>query len=401
MKADLVSNEIVLSIVVPTRERYRTLIFLIERTLEWQRSDFELVIQDNSLDNKPIQRLLSRYRDDERLRYFHDPVPVSAPENCERAVAKARGQIVTFVGDDDCVSAHAIVAARWMTSNAIDAIVAPTAQYTWPDSTHAATINNRFNGKLILPHFDGSVKELDHRAELLEAARLGAGGIRSIPRLYHGLVKRDRLTELKSVVGRYFPGPIPDMPNAVALSRFLKKTVAVQIPLIVSGQSPQSMSGQNALRKHQGEISSNVALPVDTEARWDARLPRYWSGPNIWAEGMLKGAQNSGQSEVEQNFNFNWVYARNFVYTKRHFYPRIVEALRRNGDWYAIRQIPVIGLMIIQLIFERAKVYAGKLMQREVGVASCAHIGEVLDYMESNARIASAVEAAFSPAATN
>lgn len=386
----------VLSIVVPTKDRYQTLNILITTTLAWHGDAFELIVQDNSCDNGPIQLLLQRHADDSRFRYFYDPRPMSAPENCDAAVSRARGDIITFIGDDDGVSAHSILLAEWMRRHDIDAAIPSVATYIWPGTPHFAKINVKYNGRLMLPSFNGDVRFCDTKSVLTTVLAKGAGDISSLPRVYHGFVRRSRLDELRVRTGSYFPGPVPDMPNAVGLVPFLKRAVTVSVPLIISGQSAQSMSGLNAVRKHQSEIAANPALPADTAEKWDARVPFYWSGPNIWAEGVLKGAERTGQTDILDAFDFTWVYARDFVFNNFRYYPRIFRAMSSQGLFRFAVILPATLAKVALVYAQRARIFLGKLATSEVEGTYCATISAALDRIDNDESLTDAALQAFS-----
>ena len=67
-----------LSIVIPTKNRYFTLINLVEKLLTWDNDDYEVVVQDNSEDNSDIIDFLKKYENNKNLRYFHNPIQLIA-----------------------------------------------------------------------------------------------------------------------------------------------------------------------------------------------------------------------------------------------------------------------------------------------------------------------------------
>jgi cellulose synthase/poly-beta-1,6-N-acetylglucosamine synthase-like glycosyltransferase len=62
-------QEVLLSIVVPTKNRPETLSVLIETVLSWDVSDIELVVEDNSDCNRELLERIGVWVDDDRLRY--------------------------------------------------------------------------------------------------------------------------------------------------------------------------------------------------------------------------------------------------------------------------------------------------------------------------------------------
>lgn len=324
-------SEPLLSIIVPTRNRYATLGVIVEQFLSWGTNDFELIIEDNSDDSGPFSSVLEKYGADPRLRYRHESKPLAATENCDAAVARATGKVLTFIGDDDSVTRHCLEAAKWMVECDIEALVCGVAAYTWPDMEHAIAINNAYNGKLAAFEAAAKTRRVDVASELDHLARSGAQTMRKVPRLYQALVQRVVLDRLKADIGTYFPGPVPDMANAVSLSSHVRNCYHTEVPLVVAGQSKNSMSGKNSVRKHQGDLLLEQSLPENTAEHWDPRIPRFWSAPTIWAEAAIKGAQATQQGRFLRRFSFARVYANCFAFNDRIYYPVILDAMREHG----------------------------------------------------------------------
>lgn len=355
-------TEPLLSIVVPTRNRYATLNVIVEQFLSWDSDAFELVIEDNSDGTSGFAPVLERYRSDERLRYSHHKGPRSAVENCDAAVARATGKVLTFIGDDDSVTRHCIEAAQWMIDNDIEALVCGVAGYTWPDMEHAVAINQGYNGKLVTPESRGMSKPINVASELGMLARLGAQRIGNMPRLYQAMVQRKALDRAVAVIGRYFPGPVPDMANAVSLAKYVGTCRFTDVPLVVAGQSRSSMSGQNSIRKHQGDVRQEKSLPADTADRWDPRIPRYWSAPTIWAETAIKAAEITQQQGFVDRFSFARVYAACFAFNQRVYYPLVFDAMRYGGWTRAIALAPAVLWHLGMTTAQRAKTFLNKLL---------------------------------------
>ena len=116
------SNTPLLSIVVPTKNRVETLRILVESLLAWKADNFELIVHDNSDEDNHFADEITKYSDDCRLRYFHVREPLSAIENCDLAVHHARGEYVSFIGDDDGVIRQTLDVVAWMKKHSVDAL---------------------------------------------------------------------------------------------------------------------------------------------------------------------------------------------------------------------------------------------------------------------------------------
>lgn len=356
MGINLVGVEVAptLSIVIPTRNRYNTLRVVIAYLLSWKSNDFEVVVEDNTDDSSELADFVLLHSADPRFSYAHSPAPRSMVENCERAVRRAKGKVLTVIGDDDSVTECAVDAACWMMSSEIEALVCGVSLYTWPDMEHAIAINRGYNGKLIVGPSRGDVKIVDARGVLDKVARSGAQNLTQAPRLYQALVQREVVERIFADIGTCFPGPVPDMSSAIALCKYARRCAVTDIPLIVAGQSRSSMSGRNSVRKHQGDIRGEESLPADVAEHWDRRIPRYWSAPTIWAETALKAAEQTGQVRFEEKFSFARVYAACIAYNDRRYLPLVSDAMRHSGALGALLLAPRVGWYLGVITWQRA-----------------------------------------------
>ena len=65
-----------LSIVIPTKNRYEYLFPVLDASIQYiAGSDYEIVVQDNTHDNSPAIEYFLR-QTDPRIKYFHSPEPV-------------------------------------------------------------------------------------------------------------------------------------------------------------------------------------------------------------------------------------------------------------------------------------------------------------------------------------
>ena len=98
-----------LSIVIPTKNRYSTLFPLVDQLVNFvsRYSDIEVVIQDNSDDNSEALEFFSNLSYN-NLIYNYTKGWLSVVENCDKAIMLSKGDFVTLIGDDDAVSEEII-----------------------------------------------------------------------------------------------------------------------------------------------------------------------------------------------------------------------------------------------------------------------------------------------------
>ena len=304
-------NKPLLSIVVPTKNRYKYLMELILLVKSFDQERLELVIQDNSDDNSEILAFIEQNSFDQ-LKYFYKKDSVDMVLNADLAVLNSTGEYVCFIGDDDGVTRDIIIVVEQMIHEGYDAVrpIAPT--YIWPDVQCA------------LWPFAGTVKchkkytrrffPKDVNKALSELLSRGGQNILDMPCVYHGIVRRKHLNEIYNKTGSFFPGPSPDMANAVSLALLDLKFGKVDAPVIISGQGKKSAGGKGANHKHLAEVKDVKSLPKDTDFFWDKRVPKYWTGETIYAETVLKALEKMERQDIIPQLNFGYFYGTFIVF---------------------------------------------------------------------------------------
>lgn len=272
-----------LSIIIPTKDRYETLLPVTEAILSHVlEQDYEIVIHDNSTQNRtaPELELLSR---DPRVKYFYRADRMSVVENTIAAIDRAAGDYLCFIGDDDFVAPYLIEEVRNLQASGLDCLIHPPAYYWWGSVDFFKSDRYRRKFALWLPKalargVLSASRELDH------VLRNGAVSYYRLPRFYHGIVSRRALQSILDRTGSYCPGSSPDLAFSLALALVIKSYLLCDRPVTVFGASRGSCGGLTAARKHHGRLEEQAHLPKSTIERWDVRLPRYWSEYTIYPQ---------------------------------------------------------------------------------------------------------------------
>ena len=330
----------ILSIVIPTRNRYSTLIPVVEGIQTWDSDEFEIVIQDNSDDNSLIEQSIINWSKDPRISYYYEINRLSAPENCDLGIKNARGEYICFIGDDDGLSQESLNLTKWMRKENIDSAHTVFSSYAWPD-LKVKHYGFALSGYLNIPKFDYSIKLVSPFEELNSLLSNGALQITSLPRVYHGFVRKNCLEKLFDKTGTYFPGPVPDMSNAVGLVVCVERHIEISYPFIICGSSGHSMAGKGAQKQHHGEIKNEKSLPVDAEKNWSNVLPKYWSAQTIWAEGALKALDNMGLFEYKNKLNLEANLSACLMYVPK--YRKIT--LKKIKELHEIKKIKITNIV--------------------------------------------------------
>lgn len=373
-----------ISIVVPTRGRHEYLAHLVRSILAMNSPRIELVVHDNSVDSAAFVRDFGEVVDT-RLRYFHDGTPMSITENFSRAVALARGRYICMIGDDDGVTDSIVDVAAWLEREGIDAAAVDVATYLWP-GVESALDGAQLNGVLRLPDYSHDTEIVDS-SEALDRV-LVSGGIRigDLPSVYQGIVARSAMERLRDLAGSFFPGPSPDMANAVGLSAVVDRFARVAFPVVISGSCPVSGAAQGARREHHGEIAERTFLPAGTAEDWPVQVPFYFSGPTLWAATLIHALTATNRADLIARLRFDRLYGACAVFTPT-YRSRLNRARASNPG--LVRGPDLVAAMA-WVWWLRAKAFAGNMAYRlgvvrgaQGRVEGLANIGEVVGHVDS------------------
>ncbi len=294
------------SIVVPTYNRYDYLTGCITSLLEIECNQIEFIIQDNTEDNCKIRWLLDTI-EDSRLHYYHRAEHISVMENSDLAVSHATGKYICMIGDDDTVSSRIVKVAEFCEKNGIDACSFIFPGFNWPDMTFEA--KDREANLFFQMEATGAVEKLDIDAILCKALKDGSAPSPEMPRLYHGLVSIECLERIYKKAGTYFPGPSPDAANSIPVCLEARNSVRVYDYAIISGYGRGSARGEGNRGQHYGELRDKPWLPKDIVERWNKDLPPIFSAETILAQSMLEALNAMGRKDLIKQFGFDKVYA--------------------------------------------------------------------------------------------
>lgn len=297
-----------LSIVVPTKNRYFYLKHLVHLIDSFNSSDIELVIQDNSDDNTEILEFIAQ-NERKYLKYFYSTEKLTMSGNSDLAVFHSTGEYVCFIGDDDGVCRNIVDSVKWMKENNIDALNTVGAYYYWGDYKKSMfKVDASRTAFCIRPQ--PSFRYADPIVELKKLMKKGFENRGSIPVLYTGIVKRQVLEEIYSIGRTYFPGGSPDMSNGVCLCFYAKKYAITNIPIIITGTSQHTGGGISDKKGNDlmpisdvGFISQNV---IDN---WEPNIPPLWCGKFAWTDSGIKALKYINRADFISNMNYDFMFA--------------------------------------------------------------------------------------------
>ena len=271
-----------LSIAIATKNRVNYCINTIDTILKYKNQNFELIIQDNT-DNRDLEDYVKKNYTDSRLKYRYTPPPFSSIDNFNAVLELCTGEYVCLLGDDDGIVENIFPVVEWAKANNVYSLCPKEfVHFIWP--------NESTNGKMVIPY---STHKLWENKPAQNIQDLVDDGIVmymkfNMPKLYHGLVRRDLLERMKQKNGYYLGGLSPDIYACVALASLAKKHIVLDSPITIAGACPKSTTIDQTKGKHSGRIEDAPHLRSREEYVWDENVPRYYSVETIWAESAIK-----------------------------------------------------------------------------------------------------------------
>lgn len=302
---ELMGNPL-LSVLVPTYNRYHYLKESLAAMTSFQSEKFEIIVQDNTAENEEMVEYIKKLSDS-RIKYYHIRKHICVSDNCDQSMSHAKGEYVCMLGDDDTICENMIDAIKFCNQNGIEAANINMSGFNWPDMTFEgkqSEANLFFKWKA-----DGTVRLLDAQNELSQAINTAEGLRVTMPRAYHGIVSKRIMELIFQKTGSYFPGPSPDMGNAAAVCLLAQKTAYINDYLMVSGYGYKSARGEGNRQQHYGRPEEKPWLPRDILARWDKEILPVFSGETITATSLTESLRRMGRKDLVEKYDYGALYA--------------------------------------------------------------------------------------------
>ncbi|WP_374537084.1 glycosyltransferase family 2 protein [Chitinimonas taiwanensis] len=276
-----------LSIIIPTKNRGALIEQLIKHIDGTVPDCVEYVIHDNSIT--PVALEIQQIS---RIRYFHDSQSLSVGGNFSKALSKASGHFVAFMGDDDEANHQELVCVLSKPSMLdYDTVVSPVYDLIFHEGS-----GTRWTGKFsrmtkIQPNAVGrAILWCIHHFSKLTCKFsyfwLLSPDLWAVPRGYFGIFKRDLLSPVKSnqMVREIYLSPDAYLIGRLSVARH---TLYVSEQLFTPGTSSMSTSNLSNARQHIGTISSQRHFDgADIKALPDG-IPDSFLPEVIWTASYL------------------------------------------------------------------------------------------------------------------
>lgn len=290
----------ILSILIATRNRASYCINAIDTILDFEYEKFELIIQDNS-DTLELRNYIENRTIDHRLVYNYTPPPFSSIDNFNAVIGLAKGEYLCLIGDDDAVHPEIFNAVEWAKTNKIPSIT-PTLKtiYCWPDACESL----EENGLLTIGHISGGIKRKSTKNAIKGLMKNGGQGYLNLPfpKLYHGIVKREYMEQIKKETGKYVGGLSPDIYIAIGLAKHIPVIVEIDYPLTLPGICGKSAPIDEKRNKYV-RLEDAPHFRYRGPYQWSSYVPRFYSSANIWADSALAALRDLNLHNYIQYFN--------------------------------------------------------------------------------------------------
>jgi glycosyltransferase involved in cell wall biosynthesis len=306
---------------MPTRNRVGLLERSLRSALELRGDDYEVVVSDNcSTDG--TREYVEALRDP-RVRYVRTPSLVPVSEHMAFVLARANGEFVKFLADDDAIVASALESARDALATTRAELVAwPIGSYFYPD-WH----DRRYRNTLVVGPYSG-------RTELVRSDHTLAAAYREIEFgrlafLMNSVCRRTLIERASRRVPRLFPALLLSEVFAGVVVLLEAGTYAwVDIPLTIFGRWPRSVGSSLTARRWSAGPAYVQDFP--REATFE-NVPLAISTPtNLLADALARAKSALGAELGGIDLDWAQYFVRNFrdLMTQRDQGVDVTEDLR-------------------------------------------------------------------------
>jgi glycosyltransferase involved in cell wall biosynthesis len=277
---------LLISLIVPTRERSSYLRESLQTAIRIPDSQVEILVSDNaSLDD--TRDVVERVGDP-RVRYANTGKRVSMRQNFEFALNTSRGEYVVYVGDDDgFLPGQFQFLRKVLSEQKPDVLTWTILTYGWPIGGFGRGTVRFVRSKLF-----GRVRQLDARDLLRHLLACELYRLVPVPAIYHGCASRAYLERLRGENGVVFNGRSPDTYFGYRAILDGGRFLHVDHPFSVNGFSPVSTG--NAHQAYSAtDVRSKPALQFATEMSLDAiqDVVRYFHSQPLGLFSTLETAR--------------------------------------------------------------------------------------------------------------
>ncbi len=352
----MVKYKKLLSIIIPTKNRFEYAKICFSSILSIKSNLFELVVVDNS-DDDLLKNWISSNISDSRLNYIRKKEFLTVVENFQVGIDNANGEYVCTIGDDDGLNSEIIELVEWAKKHDIDAVTPKfIADYIWPDLNHLKG-DFAIGGTLKIKKFSNSFSFLDVEKGLQQLSRTCGMDLADsfyIPKIYYGIIKNEILKKAKNKIGTNFPGVSPDLSGAIVASAYINKYCVIDYPIFIAGSSMKSTAGSSNLKKHHGSLNDQKHISKEAIASWPKQIPNIFSVETVWSQSAYMSLKAISRDDLVAIYNFPRIYASLLMFNSIYYKYVISSFIFTFKKSFVLNLFKVI-IEYLNLVFRRAK----------------------------------------------
>lgn len=325
-----------LSIVIPTKNRFEYIISCISSLRDLVQYGIELIVVDNS-DSNELQLWIEEQGITSFCNYIKVSESISVSQNFQIGIDAAQGEYVCTIGDDDTVNKEIIQLVKWAKEKQIDAITPRfIADYIWPDLK--SSNSSLTGGELRIRKFSGLQKYPSVKKGLIRLTKTCGTDLADsfyLPKIYYGVIRLRILQEAKKSAGSNFPGVSPDLSGAVTSAAYVIKYCVIDYPIFLPGSSKKSTAGLSLQKKHFGSLEEQPHISRSAVDNWPALIPKYFSVETVWSQSAFASLAALNRKDLLLKFNFSRIYAYSLMFNPVLFkQARIAIRLYHRGNLF-------------------------------------------------------------------
>jgi len=229
----------IISLIIPTRERAQYLSKTLQTALRVDDQDFEIIVSDNASEDGTVD--VVNQASDSRLRYINTGRRVSMRQNFEFALQHSSGEYVIFIGDDDAILPGQFSFLRQLLEQQRpDSLSWDRPTYGWPVAGYGKRTGSvKFQRDRVY----GSTEQVDCDESRQRLFRCDLRDMGPKPAIYHGCIARTFLNQIAGPNGEVFRSSIPDVYVSYQAVLHNARALHSPHPFSLNGYSPASTGG--------------------------------------------------------------------------------------------------------------------------------------------------------------
>lgn len=335
------TNRDLLTVIVPTRERPDTLVHCLRTLVSQTDSRLEIIVSDNC-SAPETKAVVDAFQSDPRIRYIRPDSRLGMSEHWEFALNHAKGNWVTFIGDDDGLLPDAVTKFfDLIKGRDVKAVSTNSCKFWWsnPERNIASKLTVQMeHGAEVRLTKDWLIKVL-HAQENFQV----------LPYIYTGgFVSIETINEIKAKCdGVFFRSITPDAYSGIAVALVLDSYLFSWDPLALAGLSKHS-NGQQQMTWRK-EDPKKISFFSESKLGFHPKLGNgmIQSVPMLIYEAFLRASplyKTNFDIKMEDQLALSIAYAEKT--RQKEAYEYCEEVSKENGlDFTAVlKKLPLIRL---------------------------------------------------------